>query len=479
MSKQHGGSHAAAPHARLLGRVAACVIIAMGLFGSLPAAARHGQGEIAQAIESGPVFEFILLDAETGQVLSEQNADVLTYPASLTKMMTLYLTFEALNQGRIRLDQPFHVSEWAASRAPSKLALTPGDSVPVHDLILGIVTKSANDAASVLAEGLAGSETNFAQYMTAKARQLGMQQTWYHNASGLPDPGQRTTARDVARLALALYHQFPREYRYFSTREFDFRGMVVHGHNHLLEWYQGADGIKTGFVNASGFNLAASAVRDGHRLIGVIMGGRSARSRDVQMASLLDQGFAYLPATRPAQLPETLVAAAASLATMPARAAMAAMAATAPAAWPPPAATPASAWSAPASAPASTTAEAAGTHQKSGFLGNVAKTALHHLSPVARAEAAPLTHEAPAAGADWAIQLGAFRGEAAAEQATSHVAGLAVVKGKPPQVVAPAKHDADRLYRARLLHFTAKGAQAACAELHRRGITCSVVHPAA
>jgi D-alanyl-D-alanine carboxypeptidase len=477
MSKQHGGSHAAAPHWRLLGRVAACVIIAMGLFGSLPAAARHGQGEIAQAIESGPVFEFILLDAETGQVLSEQNADVLTYPASLTKMMTLYLTFEALNQGRIRLDQPFYVSEWAASRAPSKLALTPGDSVPVRDLILGVVTKSANDAASVLAEGLAGSETNFAQYMTAKARQLGMQQTWYHNASGLPDPGQRTTARDVARLALALYHQFPREYRYFSTREFDFRGMVVHSHNHLLEWYQGADGIKTGFVNASGFNLAASAVRDGHRLIGVIMGGRSARSRDVQMASLLDQGFAYRPATRPAQLPEALVAAAASLVTMPARAAMAAMAATTPAAWPPPAATPASAWSAPASAPASTTAEAAGTHQKSGFLGNVAKTALHHLSPVARAEAAPLTHEASAAGADWAIELGAFRAEAAAEHAASQVAGLAIVKGKPHQVLTPARHDSSRLYRARLIHFTAKGAQAACAELHRRGVACSVVHP--
>jgi SPOR domain len=197
------------------------------------------------------------------------------------------------------------------------------------------------------------------------------------------------------------------------------------------------------------------------------------------MASLFDQGFAYLPAMQPAQLPEALVAAAASLATMPARAAMAAMAATAPAVSPPPAATPASAWSAPASAPASTTAEAAGTHQKSGFLGNVAKTALHHLSPVARAEAAPLTHEAPTAGADWAIQLGAFRGEAAAEQATSHVAGLAAVKGKPPQVLAPAKHDPDRLYRARLLHFTAKGAQAACAELHRRGIACSVVHPAA
>jgi len=420
----------------------------------LPAAARHGA--VAATEENAPVFAWILLDAETGQVLSEQNADVATYPASLTKMMTLYLTFEELNQGKIRLDQPFYVSGEAASRAPSKLALTPGDSVPVHDLILGIVTKSANDAASVLAEGLAGSEANFVQYMNWKARQLGMQQTWYRNASGLPDPAQRTTARDVARLALALYHQFPREYRYFSTREFEFRGEIVHGHNHLLDWYQGADGIKTGYVNASGFNLAASAVRDGRRLIGVIMGGRSWRSRDEEMASLLDQGFAVLAAGRPLQPRSApLVAAAAP----PAAAVMAA----APAPVPPATAAPAP-------------AEAAAAQQKSGFLGKVAKAALRHLSPVGKAEAAPLAHEA-SGGADWAIQLGAFRDEAAAEQAAHSVAGLAVAKSRPHQILAPAKHETSRLYRARILHFTAKGAQAACAELHKKGLACSVVHP--
>lgn len=480
-----------ATQARFLSRLGACLIITAGLVYALPAAARHGPSEMAQAAETGPVFEWIMLDAETGQVLSEQNADVLTYPASLTKMMTLYLTFEALNQSRIRLDQSFYVSAEAASRAPSKLALTPGDSVPVRDLILGVVTKSANDAASVLAEGLAGSETNFAQYMTAKARQLGMEHTWYRNASGLPDPYQRTTARDIARLSLALYHQFPREYRYFSTQQFDFRGVVVHSHNHLLEWYQGADGIKTGFVNASGFNLAASAVRDGRRLIGVIMGGRSARSRDAQMASLLDQGFAY-PAVQPQpvapqaplqpqpvapapQPQDALVATVASPPPAPRSIAAAAMVA--------PAAMPASAGSAPRSKPASALAAGAadlpGTHQKSGFLRDVAATALRHLSPVAKAEASPLlTHETSAGGADWAIQLGAFRGEAAAQEATSHLAGIATLKGKPHQVVAPAKHDSDRLYRARVLHLTAKGAQAACAELHRKGIACSVVHPA-
>jgi D-alanyl-D-alanine carboxypeptidase len=492
---QQGVCSAVSPWVWLLGRAMACAVIAMGLLGGPPAMARQGHMTVDPAAY-GPVFEWILLDAETGQVLSEQNADVLTYPASLTKMMTLYLAFEALNQGKLRLDQRLYVSDDAARRAPSKLALTPGDSVPVHDLILGIVTKSANDAAAVLAEGLAGSEANFARYMTSKARQLGMQQTWYQNASGLPNPDQRTTARDVARLALALYHQFPREYRYFSTREFDFRGELVHSHNHLLEWYPGLDGIKTGFVNASGFNLAASAVRDGHRLIGVIMGGRSARGRDIQMASLLDQGFAVLatglptraqtaPLVAAAPPPAAMdpVAALAAVVTAPvaavatvATAPIAAIAAAAPAAPPPSPAAPEMA-ARPAAPPAQAVAAAEPEGApRPGFLGNVAK----HLSPVGKAEAAPLAHEpAASAGEGWAIQIGAFRGEAAAEQAARRVAALEVARGKPPQILAPAKTDPSRLYRARLVHFTPKGAQAACSELHRRGIACSIVRPAA
>src|SRR5205823_4456477 len=267
--------------------------------------------------------------------------------------------------------------------------------------------------------------------------------TVYRNASGLPDPEQRTTARDIARLALALYHQFPREYRYFSTREFVFRGQQMRNHNHLMEWYPGLDGIKTGYVNASGFNLAASAVRDGRRLVGVIMGGRSARGRDQQMGSLLDQGFAVLAATRPAQ-PQTapLVAAAvpaASTAAMPIASAAMHPAAPAPAAPAPAAAT---------SGRATAVAEAA--PQGSGLIGKVTKAALHHLSPVGKAEASPLAREAPAAGEDWAIQLGAFRGEAAAEHATRQVTGLAIVKGKPTQILAPPGNDPSKLYRARL-----------------------------
>jgi D-alanyl-D-alanine carboxypeptidase len=464
-------------HKRRLGRMTGCVAVAVALLGLAgePALAHHVNPSYA---ESGPVFEWILLDAETGQVLSEQNADVLTYPASLTKMMTLYLTFEALNQGRIRLDQSFPVSQEAANHSPSKLALTPGDSVTVRDLILGIVTKSANDAAAVLAEGLGGSEAQFAQYMTWKARQLGMQHTWYHNASGLPDSQQRTTARDIARLALALYQHFPREYRYFQTTSFEFRGETVHTHNHLLEWYQGLDGIKTGFINASGFNLAASAVRDGHRLIGVIMGGSSARGRDRQMASLLDQGFALLASGRfvphPQQQPVAQPAAPLVASTAPAAAVATASARPLPVAAA--AARPPVARAAVATAVTPATADPA---EKQGMLGKVAQAALQHLAPVGKAEAAPLAqHEASAPSAEsWAIQVGAFRGAAAAQHAARRVAGMPVARGKPTEVEEPAPRASDRLYRARVLHFTAKGAQAACADLRRRKIACTIVRP--
>ena len=295
-------SRAASPSRRFLAGAGIGAIAVILTFGASPAAARHHPGYHAHArhgfygVDASRENESIVIDADTGRVLSEMNADSITYPASLTKMMTLYLTFEALNSGRLRLDQSLPVSNEAASKSPTKLHLVPGDSVQVHDLILGIVTKSANDAAAVLAEGLAGSEPAFADRMTAKARQLGMTNTIYRNASGLPDSEQRTTARDVAQLALALYHDFPREYRYFATREFFFRGRVILTHNHLLDWYEGADGIKTGYIGASGFNLAASAVRNGHRLIGVVMGGVSAGSRDREMAALLDQGFAEVGA---------------------------------------------------------------------------------------------------------------------------------------------------------------------------------------
>jgi len=435
---------------RRLGKWAGAAVIAIAMLNSYPAMA-------------GPAYEAIVLDAQTGQVLRELNPDIQTPPASLTKMMTLYLTFEALNQRRLQLDQYLRVSGEAASRAPSKLALVPGETVTVHDLILGIVTKSANDAAVVLAEALGGSEPGFAQQMNWKARQLGMNYTVYRNASGLPDPEQRTTARDIARLALALYHQFPREYRYFSTHEFVFRGQVMRNHNHLMEWYPGVDGIKTGFVNASGFNLAASAVRGNQRLIGVIMGGQSAGWRDRQMAGLLDQGFADLGTGQAVSGPVIAAVPAAA----PVQMATARAVATTPAAQP--------ANPAPIMASATPQGDATGAPGKAGVIGN----ALRHLAPVAKAEAAPLAREAPGGGEDWSIQLGAFRAEAAAQEAVRHVAGVAGLKGKPHEILAPAKNDQNRLYRALLMRFTPKGAQAACAELHKKGIACTVVRPGA
>src|SRR6266550_6869700 len=281
----------------LLLRLSAAVLAALILLAASQAEAARNQRSHGSArhTAAGPSFALvsgsIVIDAETGGVLSAMNADATTYPASLTKMMTLYLVFEALNTGRIRPDQYLPVSYEAASRSPTKLGLRPGESIAVQELILGLVTRSANDAAAVLAEGLAGSEPAFAEQMTRRARQLGMTSTVYRNASGLPNPDQYTTARDQAQLALSLYRDFPREYRYFATRQFYFRGSVIYNHNHLLDWYDGADGIKTGYIGASGYNLAASAVRNERRLIGVVMGGPSAGSRDREMAALLDRGF--------------------------------------------------------------------------------------------------------------------------------------------------------------------------------------------
>src|SRR5690349_13453476 len=233
----------------------------------------------------------IVVDATTGRVLGQVNADEQNYPASLTKMMTLYLTFRELKAGRLTLEDNLPVSRWAANREPSKLGLRPGKTISVQDCILAMVTKSANDAATVAAESIGGSEAGFADMTDAQAALLGMSNTHFDNASGLPDPNNVSTARDLLTLAMSLYRDFPQYAPYFSTTEFTFEGRVVHGHNHLMDRYDGMDGLKTGYTAASGFNLASTAVRDGHRLFAVVLGGRTAAKRDRLMASLLDAGF--------------------------------------------------------------------------------------------------------------------------------------------------------------------------------------------
>ncbi|MCA1403531.1 D-alanyl-D-alanine carboxypeptidase [Ensifer sp. IC3342] len=240
----------------------------------------------------------LVLDARTGRILAAENADTLNHPASLTKMMTLYLTFEALHRGKIGWSTPLVMSPTAARKPPTKLGVKPGDTITVQEAVYGMIVRSANDAAAAVAEALGGSEAGFAQMMNAKARRLGMTRTYFVNASGLPAREQVTTAHDMARLAIALMRDFPGEYRMFAAQGFTFRGRTIRGHNNLMYRYAGMDGIKTGYTNASGYNIV-SAVRDGNRrIIGVVLGGRSAKGRDDKMASLLDQhlGRAAAPA---------------------------------------------------------------------------------------------------------------------------------------------------------------------------------------
>ncbi len=245
----------------------------------------------AQAQIGSARYSSIVVDTGSGDVLEEVNADQPRHPASLTKMMTLYLTFEALRDRRITVDQAVPVSAHAASMEPTKLGLLPGTRLTVEQGILGLVTKSANDAAAALAELLGGSEDRFAQMMTLRARALGMSHTTFMNASGLPNMEQWTTARDLAVLSQRLINDFPGYYRYFSTPSFAWHRQIIFNHDNMLRTYPGADGLKTGYTEASGHNLVTSAVRGGVRLVGVVLGASSNPERDVHMASLLDNGF--------------------------------------------------------------------------------------------------------------------------------------------------------------------------------------------
>ena len=243
-------------------------------------------------------YAAIVVDQATGEVVHERNADEQNYPASLTKMMTLYLVFSALKDGQLKLDTPLKVSAAAVEQPRSKIDLKKGETIKVEDAILALVTKSANDVAVVVAEALGGSEDRFALLMTQQARKLGIKQTTFRNASGLPDPAQVSSARDLARLAVALRRDHPKYYRYFSTESFDYNGLNFANHNKLLGRYSGADGIKTGFTQASGFNLVASAERSGRRLVAVVLGGDTAHQRDRQAMRLLDSAFSNQPMPR-------------------------------------------------------------------------------------------------------------------------------------------------------------------------------------
>ena len=240
-------------------------------------------------------YASIVIDERTGKVLHASNPDRQRYPASLTKMMTLYMVFDALDRGKLKLNQRLRVSRRAQGMAPSKLGLKRGQSITVKDAILALITKSANDVAVVVAESLGKTEINFAKMMTRKARSLGMRKTRFRNASGLPNRRQVSTARDMATLARKLITDFPQFYHLFKTQRFSYKRRTYRNHNRLLRAYPGVDGIKTGYIRASGFNLVASTKRYGRRLIGVVFGGKSAKSRDRHMRKLFERAYALVP----------------------------------------------------------------------------------------------------------------------------------------------------------------------------------------
>jgi D-alanyl-D-alanine carboxypeptidase (penicillin-binding protein 5/6) len=267
--------------------VAALSSLAMGL-SATPAT--------AVSLFEQPKYAAFLADADTGEVLYSRQADTQRFPASITKVMTLYLVFERLAAGTLRLDDRVVMSRNAASQRPSKLGLKPGESLTVDQAIRSLATKSANDVSVALAEHVAGSEQEFARLMTVRARELGMKNSRWVNPNGLPDARQVTTARDIFILSQATIRHFPQYYSYYQQQQFVFGNKVMPNHNHLLRTMPGVDGIKTGFTNAAGFTLAASAVRDGRRLIAVVLGGPTRVARDSNVESLLSAGFAVMAA---------------------------------------------------------------------------------------------------------------------------------------------------------------------------------------
>ena len=422
----------------------------------------------------------LVVDAATGRTLYARNADELRYPASLTKMMTLYVLFEEMDRGRIRNETRLTVSAHAASQAPSKLGLKPGQTITALDAIRSLVTKSANDAAVVIAENVAGSEPAFARRMTDTARRLGMRSTVFRNANGLPNTGQYTTARDLATLGIALQRRFPTLYKHFSTRQFVFRGQTHRNHNKLLGRVEGVDGIKTGFINASGFNLVTSVKRNGRYLVAVVLGGSTGRQRDNEMAGLVER---YLP--QAARTSDALVANNAPI-VEPAVDEQEVAAAVPP-------------LPAPASAPRVDLAEAAPVADAApmvlAYASPTGADVPEAASPVAAAseeadsaqgdaEAGDTPEEAreiatiPSASRDgWKIQIGAMPDRDAAvaylAEAQDRFGGL--LAKREPYTEAVSK-GSTRLYRARFAGFdTQAAARAACAQLAKRDYACLAI----
>ena len=384
-------------------------------------------------------YSAVVVDHASGDVLVGEDQNAQRHPASLTKMMTVYLAFEAVRAGKVTLDTKLPVSARAAARPPSKLGLRSGMSITLDDAVMALLTKSANDAASVVAEGLAGSEDAFALQMTEKARLLGMKKSRFKNASGLPDPQQVTTARDMATLAQRLIDDFPEYYPYFSRADFKYAGRTIRNHNWLLGRYPGTDGLKTGYINASGYNLVASSVRGGRRLIAVVLGGKTARARDRQVMRLLDDGFASVQIAR--AMPDLGTARANRAAT-------------------------------------GTEPVLAAANTSKGRVRRI-ETVQSDAKPVALAEQdeVPVGKVAGKSGksARYAVQVGGYSTETAARKHVKKVARDVAKKLRGKPTVIASSNRGKKIFLARLLGYDQTKAQTACKAIKRQGHDCLVV----
>lgn len=386
---------------------------------------------VSQA-QANPRYSSIVIDADTGTVLHESNADASRYPASLTKMMTLYMLFEAIEQRKMTLDTRMQVSTHAASMPQTNIGLRTGDSISVREAIPALIVRSANDVAAVVAEALGDSEANFGRMMTDKARRLDMYSTTFRNASGLPNGEQKTTARDLVTLSTRLMKDFPKYYHYFSTQSFSYKGATYNSHNRMVRNTSGVDGLKTGFIRASGFNVATSAKRGNRRVVAVVMGGQTAAARDQHMAQLLDRSFNQEHTTHVASNN------ARNTPTVPA-VKVVRTSVSAPA---------------PDSKPFST----------------LEKKAEPAIRTIASAQP-QLQKVAVQMNDDWAVQIGSYYEP---DRARAHA--QAVARWVPGEVVVTEVEINNRkLYRARLVGLQESQARTACQNLTRQGMECLVV----
>lgn len=379
-----------------------CVLsLAAAVMFTFPAAAR-------------PAPSGIVIDARTGEVLVSKNPNAVHHPASLTKLMTLYITFEALEKGLIKMDDELPVSAAAANRSPSRLGLKAGGKIKVGTAIDALIVKSANDCATVLAEGLGYSEARFAEKMTEVAKALGMKNTVFKNASGLPNSKQVTTARDMATLAAAVYFHFPQYYDLFARREFSYEGKTYHTHNHLLKNFEGADGMKTGYIASAGFNIVTSAQRDGERVIAVTMGHNTQEERDRTAARLMEQGFNKLAENRSPEATTTYV-----------------------------------------------------KLENSDFLLDNVRENEKKSDDTAETENRP--------DAIWAVQIGAFSNYAKARVYAQKIRRRYKNLNSRNTKVEPAENNAIIVYRSKLVNLTKNNAQKICKDLQKENKSCMVM----